>query len=142
MLPRPFTDFIRRHHVMTLATQGEEGVHCSHLFYAYLPGENLFAFTSDHATIHGRQALANPSAAASIVLETKVVGKIQGLQMRGQALPAEGETRALARAAYLKRFPYAALHDLELWTFRPEWIKMTDNTLGFGKKLIWTPDEE
>ena len=42
-----------------------------------------------------------------------------------------------ARRAYLKRFPYAALAELTLWAIRPDYMKLTDNTLGFGKKLIW-----
>ena len=39
-------------------------------------------------------------------------------------------------------FPIARLMpNLHLWTLRPDFIKMTDNRLGFGKKLIWTADE-
>jgi uncharacterized protein len=35
------------------------------------------------------------------------------------------------------RFPVAALMDTRLWIVRLTFIKMTDNRLGFGKKLIW-----
>ena len=34
-------------------------------------------------------------------------------------------------------FPYAALAELTLWAIAPDFMKFTDNTLGFGKKLIW-----
>lgn len=140
MLPRPFLSFIRRHHVLTLATRGEEGVHCCNLFYAWLPEQGLFAYTSDMDTIHARQALADPGAAASVVLETRIVGRVQGLQMRGRTFPAEGTVGEAVRRAYLARFPYAAVYPLEMWAFEPHWMKLTDNTLGFGKKLIWTRD--
>ena len=30
-----------------------------------------------------------------------------------------------------------ALAELTLWALVPDYLKFTDNTLGFGKKLIW-----
>jgi hypothetical protein len=30
--------------------------------------------------------------------------------------------------------------ELHLWSLTPDFIKMTDNRLGFGKKLIWLPE--
>ena len=70
---------------------------------------------------------------ASVVLETKVVGRVEGLQLCGKAARAD----EAARRAYLRRFPYAALAELTLWAIAPDFMKFTDNTLGFGKKLIW-----
>ena len=32
---------------------------------------------------------------------------------------------------------FAALAELTLWALVPDYLKFTDNTLGFGKKLIW-----
>jgi len=128
-----FVRFLRRHHVLTLATV-EEGVpYCSNAFYCYDKERNLLVFTSDPATRHAQEMERNPRVAASVVLETKIVGRVQGLQLCGTAARAD-ET---ARRAYLKRFPYAALAELTLWAIRPDYMKLTDNTLGFGKKLIW-----
>ena len=44
---------------------------------------------------------------------------------------------ARAKSGYLKRFPVAALMDTQLWVVKLTFIKMTDNRLGFGKKLVW-----
>ena len=129
--------FIRRHHVMTVATVSGEGPYCANLFYAWMSGEGRFVVTSDAATRHGAEALADGRVAGSVVLETRVVGRVQGLQFRGRMERVEGEPARAARNAYLKRFPYAAAADLELWTIEPTLLKYTDNTLGFGKKLIW-----
>ena len=38
------------------------------------------------------------------------------------------------------RFPYAAAMDLEMWAIAPDYLKLTDNRLGFGKKTIWEAD--
>lgn len=125
--------FIGRHHVLTLATAGAEGLWCCNLFYAYDRARNLFLFSSGMETRHGREMEENPRVAASIVLETRVVGRVQGLQITGEAAPAD----EAGRSVYLKRFPYAAVMELNLWQLRPDCMKLTDNTLGFGKKQIW-----
>ena len=137
MIDRRITDFIARHHVLTLSTVADGMPHCCNLFYAYDPQRNLFAVTSSDETLHARQARQNPRIAASVVLETRVVGKVQGLQIRGTMMPAEAETLPSVRKVYLGRFPYAAAVKLELWTIRPEFMKLTDNRLGFGKKIVW-----
>lgn len=49
----------------------------------------------------------------------------------------EGELADLVKFVYLKRFPFAALMDTTLWVLQIDYAKMTDNRLGFGKKLIW-----
>ena len=128
-----FVRFLRRHHVLTLATVAEGVPYCSNAFYCYDKERNLLVFTSDPATRHAQEMERNPRVAASVVLETKIVGRVQGLQLCGTAARAD-ET---ARRAYLKRFPYAALAELTLWAIRPDYMTLTDNTLGFGKKLIW-----
>jgi uncharacterized protein YhbP (UPF0306 family) len=42
-----------------------------------------------------------------------------------------------ARTAYLLRFPFALAAKLDLWILEIDYVKMTDNRLGFGKKLEW-----
>ncbi len=125
--------FIRRHHIMTLATLGEQAVWCSNLFYAYDRERNLLLFSSDADTRHTREMEAEPRVAASIVLETRMVGKLQGLQIEGIVQHGDEQARRL----YLKRFPFAAVMELNIWQLRPTTLKLTDNTLGFGKKLQW-----
>jgi hypothetical protein len=94
-------------------------------------------FTTDPVTRHGAEATQNPQVAGSVVLETSVVGKIQGIQFAGTMDVPEGELAEKARFAYLKRFPVAILMKTNLWVVKVTQLKMTDNRLGFGKKLIW-----
>ncbi|MDD3108898.1 MAG: pyridoxamine 5'-phosphate oxidase family protein [Alistipes sp.] len=130
-------DFIAEHHVLTLATQDQGLLHCCNLFYAYDPQIEGFVVTSALKTLHAQQLCQHATVAASIVLESSTVGKIQGLQLRGtMTQPSESE-RAAARRVYLKRFPFAVVMDLELWILRPTYCKLTDNRLGFGKKILW-----
>ena len=131
------TDFFREHHVLTLATSVNDEVYCANCFYVYLVEQNSFVFSSDLDTKHINDVLQNPKVAASVVLETKTIGKIQGAQIKGKLIEAKGEELKIANKAYLKAFPYAILKSTKLWILNVEFIKMTDNRLGFGKKLIW-----
>lgn len=139
--PKEIRAFIARHHVLTLATTEDGQPHCSNMFYAYIPERNVFVFTSERHTLHASQALKNPQASASIVLETRVVGKVRGLQLRGEVRPVNESDEKHTKAAFLHRFPYTVVTELYLWVFTPGWMKLTDNTLGFGKKIIWQKNE-
>jgi uncharacterized protein len=130
-------EFIKKHHVLTLATCVENNPWCANCFYVWLEDENCFVFTTDNATKHAQDAMQNQNVAGSVVLETSVVGKIQGIQFRGVMEIPAGELAEKAKTAYLKRFPVAVLMKTNLWTVKVNYIKMTDNRLGFGKKLIW-----
>lgn len=130
-------DFIQEHHVLTLATSFENKPWCANCFYTYLEKENCFVFTSDDETNHVKHVADNYHVSGSVVLETNVVGKIQGIQFSGVMEKPDADLKKKTKKAYLKRFPYAALMKTSLWVVHLNYIKMTDNRLGFGKKLIW-----
>ena len=94
-------------------------------------------FTYDYDTRHISETLKNSKVAGSVVLETSIVNKIQGVQFTGVLQLPENDMIVRSRHAYLKRFPFAALMDTTLWILYADHIKLTDNRLGFGKKLIW-----
>ena len=137
MVDKKIVAFIRRHHVLALATSVEGEPYCAACFYAYDKERNRLIFTSDDTTRHAQQMIANAKVAIGITLETRVVGKVQGAQICGIAERGDEEDRR----NYIKRFPYAAVAPLNIWAVVPTFIKLTDNTLGFGKKLIWNNQE-
>lgn len=137
MVDKRIADFIGRHHVLTLATSVEGKPYCAACFYAYDKERNRLIFTSDDSTRHAQQMLENAKVAVGITLETRVVGKVQGVQICGVAERGDDKDRT----RYIKRFPYAAVAPLNIWAVVPTFIKLTDNTLGFGKKLIWNNQE-
>ncbi len=130
--------FLKKHHVLTLSTTIDNQPWCANCFYAFHEQSMNLVFTSGYETRHIKEGTQNPNVAGSIVLETSVVGKIQGIQFSGELLLPEGEMADQIRHIYLKRFPFAALMDTTLWALRIDYAKMADNRLGFGKKLIWT----
>jgi uncharacterized protein YhbP (UPF0306 family) len=139
-VPGKILSLIREHHIFTLAVSRGSQPWCATCFYVYDEDTNLFIFTSEDDTRHIRDAVetGNFLTAGAIALETKMIGKIRGIQFSGNMYRLEGPELKKAKKLYLKRFPVASFSALYLWGIKPELMKMTDNRLGFGKKLIWT----
>ena len=136
-LHRRIKTLLRGHHVLSIATVSDRGPWCASCFYAWDEENNTLVITSDTTTRHGSEFLTNPSVAGTIALETWRVGRIRGIQFTGIISEPSGDDLSRAKRIYLRRFPYAALTDLHLWIIQPDYIKLTDNRLGFGKKIIW-----
>lgn len=123
--------FIQEHHLLMLSTFAER-LWCCSLFYVYDAESISFIVASDEKTEHIRNSMQNPQIAGTVALETKTVGKIQGIQFRGiMSLATE------KKELYYKAFPYALAMNPTLWSIRLDEIKFTDNRLGFGKKISW-----
>jgi len=136
--PRILT-FIGEHHILNLAVSLNNQPYCATCYYVYMPETNRFIVTSDPDTRHIRDMVEtnNYSVAGTIALETRLIGKIRGIQFTGLMKEIPENDLKKVRSAYLKRFPVARLTTLHLWAIEPDFIKMTDNRLGFGTKLIW-----
>ena len=137
MIDKRIIDFIKAHHLLTLATTKDNIPYCANCFYVFDEKNNSLIFSSDNKTKHAQDYIANPNVAGSIALETKEVSKIQGVQLLGTILKLKGEELQIAKKQYFKAFPYARLMKPQLWAMRLAFIKMTHNKLGFGKKLVW-----
>lgn len=125
--------FLQKHHTLSLCTCRDNLCSSCTLFYAYDEEENIFIVASQEKTEHIQNVLQNSFVSGTVYLETEIVGKIQGVQFKGKMFPWKDEKRV-----YLKRFPYALAMNPTLWKIEIDFLKFTDNRLGFGKKLIWT----
>lgn len=131
-MDKKIASFIKKHHLLSLATVGER-LWCCSMFYAYDDAKAAFIVASDETTEHMGNVSQNVHVAGTVALETKTVGKIQGIQFAGVMQKGEKQDAEL----YFEVFPYARIMNPTLWTIRLDEVKMTDNTLGFGKKLTW-----
>jgi len=137
MIDKRIIRFLKKHHVLTIATCSEHDPWCASCFYVYLADENVVVFTTDTKTRHGQEFLKNPSVAGTVALETKIIGKIRGVQFSGKISEPSGIMADKAKRAYIRKFPVAMLMETRLWITEIIYLKYTDNRLGFGKKLIW-----
>jgi len=129
--------FIKEHHILTLATSSNNKPYCASCFYVYIEEKNMFVITSDFTTKHIKDVEKQNIVAGAIALETTMIGKIQGIQFTGVMKLLMGNDLKIGNKAYINKFPLALLKDTTLWGIFPDFIKMTHNRLGFGKKLIW-----
>lgn len=134
--------FIKEHHVLTLATSADNKPWCCQCFYVFLEDEALLVFTSSNETKHVQDVEKQAEVAVSIVLETSVVGKVQGVQITGRMFEPKDDLSKKVNKAYMRRFPFAKLMNTNLWVVEVDYMKMTDNRLGFGKKHIWERSDE
>ena len=133
--------FFRKHHVLTIATTVDNEPWCANCFYVYLEEENCPCF---HLRLRypSRAGVSEEQPGRRI----SCPGDNDYRKDTWDTVPGDhlGTGRMIffqkPKTAYLKRFPVAALMDTRLWIVRLTYIKMTDNRLGFGKKLIWTAD--
>jgi len=59
------------------------------------------------------------------------------VQYRGHIRPLSEEDASEARTAYQRRFPVSRKVSAPLWEITLDELKMTDNALGLGKKIVW-----
>ena len=126
--------FIEQHHVLSLATTLDNMPSVCSAFYIYDVQSHSFVIASSEETLHIQQVKVNENVAGNILLETKEIGKIQGLQFFAKMQDLEDER---LKKCYFKRFPYALALLPKLWQIEVNLFKLTDNRLGFGKKIIY-----
>ena len=125
--------FIAQHHVMSLATSIKNELSVCSLFYAYDRKTKSFIVASSDDTLHIKYILQKNNIAGNILLETKNVAEIKGLQFCGECITLEDKE---LETLYFQDFPYALEMAPKLWQIKVKSFKLTDNTLGFGKKIV------
>lgn len=132
-------DFLSKQKIFTLATSVNQQPYCAICFYSYAMEENCLYFMSKEKTRHSREAMHNPSAAGSITSSGAKLKKLKGLQFTGFIKKLTGNELQTGKKHYFKRFPYAKLAKGTLWGLKPDFIKLTDNSLG--RKITWEKKE-
>ncbi|HET8748910.1 MAG TPA: pyridoxamine 5'-phosphate oxidase family protein [Ramlibacter sp.] len=139
-------EFLRGHHVMTLAVQDAEGPWAAALFYA-CDGEDL-VFLSAPGSRHGRALAREPRCAATIQGQEQDWRSIRGIQLEGVAVQLPGEERERARRLYAERFSFVrpeyapaaileALARVQWYRLQVQRLFFIDNARGFGKRRVF-----
>lgn len=142
-LPEEVADFIARHHVMSLATQGDAGPWSAAVFYARHAGD--LVFLSAPNTRHGSDLARDARCAATIQGQPEDWRSIRGVQLEGRADVLHGAELVAARDAYAARFPFvraaaapaaiaAALARVQWYRLRVARLCFVDNAQGLGAR--------
>ncbi|MGE0562813.1 MAG: pyridoxamine 5'-phosphate oxidase family protein [Flavobacteriales bacterium] len=136
-MDKKIVDYITSNKVLTIATSVNEKPYCAICFYVFDKEHNTLIFLSDYTTRHIGDALKNGFVAGTITTEVTSVAKIQGIQFNGVFVNPSKEQADGFYKIYYEKFPFARAKPSPIWGIELSAIKMTDNTLGFGKKLLW-----
>jgi uncharacterized protein YhbP (UPF0306 family) len=114
---------------------------CFSCYYAFNLEEGLLYFKSSATSHHSGLMKNNPLIAGTILPDKLNKVTVKGLQFEGVVLDAKHPLVAQALGNYLRKHPIALAIPGEIWVIQMSHIKMTDSTLGFGKKLTWNKGE-
>ena len=145
------------HNTLTLATSQENRPWSATVFFASDADFNFY-FVSDVRTRHAKDMLANPRVALAMNPDVDNWDDVRGLQVEGTAARVAGVARAKALALYLAKFASvkalfeaprsrdeetiaARLKNTDFWRVEPEYIRLIDNSRGFGFRLEWRPGQ-
>lgn len=129
--------YVKKNKVLTMATSVNHQPYCAICFYVFDEQTNTLIFLSDATTKHITDAITNKKVAGTITTEVVTVAKIQGIQFTGEFVNPTKEQEEDFYNKYYSKFPFAKAKPSPIWGILLSSIKMTDNTLGFGKKLMW-----
>ena len=136
-MDKKILNYIKKNKVLTMATSVNHQPYCAICFYVFDEQTNTLIFLSDNTTKHITDAITNKKVAGTITTEVVTVAKIQGIQFTGEFVNPTKEQEIHFYDKYYSKFPFAKAKPSPIWGIELFSIKMTDNTLGFGKKLMW-----
>lgn len=138
LVPAHISTFISSCVNHTLATCADNKPYCANCFYVFDPDENVLVCKSDLDTVHMKQAALNNYVAGTILPNALDFSAIKGIQFTGVFLIPQNVSY---KEMYITKFPMAKEMPGTIWMIQLSEIKMTDNSLGFGTKLLWSRGE-
>lgn len=138
----PIDTYISKQTAASICCIDEKGVpYCFSCFYAYNSKDHLLYYKSSRDTRHSI-LLMNHSQVAGTILPDKLQKLlVKGVQFEGILLSEEDPLAQNAAAQYYLKNPMAMAIPGIVWTIRIDNIKMTDSSLGFGKKIGWQRED-
>ena len=126
--------FLKKMHLASVCAIDDDGQpYAFSAFYALDEVNFYLLLASSDESSHVKFLKNSKLVAGTVALDTKIVGKIEGVQFQG----AMSEASESEQEIYFKRFFYAKAMDPKIWSISLEKVKFTSNTLGFGKKIFW-----
>lgn len=144
MLPATIITFLKEHHVLTLCTINADGLPwANNAFYAFNKHTASFYILSAHETRHGQAMLTNPCVCGTVCNTPQGFQEIKGIQFTATATQLQGGCAQLAYCRFYRAFPFAqTISATPIWSIDMQYIKMTDNSSGFGHKETWNRKKE
>jgi uncharacterized protein len=132
------SEYIKKQTVASVCCVGTEGdPYCFSCFYGFDAQKGLLYFKSSVGAKHTGILQRNRQVAGTIQPDALNKLHIKGVQFTGVVLLREDPVSVAGSSAYHRAFPFALAMPGDVYTIQLDTIKLTDNKLGFGKKLTW-----
>ncbi|NMG28319.1 pyridoxamine 5'-phosphate oxidase family protein [Aromatoleum evansii] len=136
-------NYLRCHHVMTLATQGPEGPWAAAVFYVN-DGPDVYSLSAP-STRHARNLAADPRVAATVQDDYSDWRQVRGIQLEGDVTRLDVPASAQAATRFARKFPFTdarladqviamALNKIAWYRLRASVLYFIDNSRGFGSR--------
>ena len=141
---------LTNHYTISIATAAKEESWSASVFYVSDQKLNIYFISFDESK-HIQAILKNKKVSATINQDVSDWMQIKGLQLQGVAYKVPEQHRKNILNAYRQKFD--SIHELldlpktddekkiakqfnsiSLFCFEPHWIRLLDNSLGFGSK--------
>jgi len=134
----PIDTFISQQTAASICCIDEKGMpYCFSCFYSYNSKDHLLYYKSSRDTHHSILLMDKPQVAGTILPDKLQKLLVKGVQFEGTLLAEEDPLAQNAAAQYYLKNPMAMAIPGLVWTIRIDNFKMTDSSLGFGKKILW-----
>jgi uncharacterized protein YhbP (UPF0306 family) len=135
--------FMSRQTVASVCCSDAEGqLHCFSCYYAFDEENMLLCFKTSESSLHMQILKQRPLVAGTILPDKLNKLKVQGIQFNGEMLDAEHPMAAQASKRYHLKYPFALAMPGKVCTIALHRVKMTDNSIGFGTRLLWEQEAE
>ncbi len=116
--------------------------YCFSCFYAFNSTAGILYFKSSGNSHHAGLMKENPFVSGTILPDKLNKISIKGVQFEAIVLNTEQPLVKRSLGIYLAKHLLALAIPGEIWALQLNHIKMTDSTLGFGKKICWDRELE
>jgi hypothetical protein len=138
LLNKSIVDFLSKNQVATVCFTNElNQPYCINCFYSFIEDCAILIFKSSYGTSHDSFIKKNNNLAGTITDEQIDLTKLKGIQFTGKLIDEQEITNKRLNFFYIKKHPMSIALPGYLWGVQLEYIKFTDNSLGFGSKIIW-----
>lgn len=131
-------EFLNSNKVSTVCFVDAQGKpYCINCFYKFDDESNCLIFKSSFGATHDSLIKPTSDISGTILPDAINVLKLQGIQFCGTLLDkTEIDAYALS-TKYAKKYPMSLTMTGYVWAVKINYMKFTDNTMGFGNKTIW-----
>ncbi|MGB4844427.1 MAG: pyridoxamine 5'-phosphate oxidase family protein [Ferruginibacter sp.] len=141
-MDKTIIEFLQNQNCATVCCTDEtRKPYCFSCFYAFDSCNGVLYFKSSANSQHAFIMKKNPLIAGTVLPDRLNKLSVRGIQFEAEVLDNTAAEIQDGMKDYFKKHPVALLMPGEIWALQVNQIKMTDNTLGFGKKIIWNRPE-